>query len=70
MLSRSGSTLRLPVDEVEKTVLHEVAHFWLGHKPSFAFSGQTAEDSDRQETEADEQAMQWLSSSTDATPTL
>jgi hypothetical protein len=51
----------LPVDEVEKTVLHEVAHFWLGHKPYSGSAGHSMEDLDRQEKDADQQAMQWLS---------
>lgn len=60
----------LPVDEVEKTVLHEVAHFWLGHKPYLGSAVQTAEDSDRLENEADEQAELWLRSSTDTATTM
>lgn len=50
----------LPVAEVERTVLHEVAHFWLGHKPRRGSGKQTDTDSERQEQAADEQAARWL----------
>jgi len=58
----------LPVAEIERTILHEVAHFWLGHKPCLSSAGQTEADSDRQEKEADEQAARWLSQSTGLAP--
>ena len=54
----------LPVAEVEQTVLHEVAHFWLGHKPCLGSEGATVAASDQQEKQADEQAARWLNPST------
>jgi hypothetical protein len=55
------SLFELPVTMVEQTVLHEVAHFWLGHKPNLRSSGGAADAEERQEREADELAAQWLS---------
>jgi hypothetical protein len=59
------SLFELPVAEVEQTVLHEIAHFWLGHKPYLQASGGATKAAERQEREANELAATWLSLSSD-----
>ena len=53
--------LEEPKEEAYFTILHEVAHLWLGHKSPLV-DDLTMEESDRGEKEADALARQWLES--------
>ncbi|TET47492.1 hypothetical protein E3J62_01290 [candidate division TA06 bacterium] len=50
------SLLEEPEAEREQTVLHEVAHFWLGHKSPLV----ARIDYDKQEEAADDLVKQWI----------
>jgi len=50
-------------DSAQHTVLHEVAHFYLGHMPSGLVSGCSDDHESRLEEEADLLAEQWLQES-------
>lgn len=51
---------QLDADDIEHTILHEVAHYHLKHKQPMFEEGFTEEDGNRQEDEAEEQVKKWL----------
>ena len=51
---------QLDADDIEHTILHEVAHFHLKHIQPFLEDDFGEEDGDRQEEEAEEQVKKWL----------
>lgn len=58
--------LKLSSDEIQKTILHEVAHFHLGHKHPTVTQGlqmidsETNDQWEQKEKEADELADKWF----------
>jgi hypothetical protein len=51
---------QLDAEDIEHTILHEVAHFHLNHKQPMFEDDFTEEDGDRQEEEAEQQVKKWL----------
>ena len=58
IVALSESLLADP-EELELTILRQVAHLWLGHKDPH-ISGVSSEEYDRQQAEANELVASWL----------